>query len=149
MDAFGHGLMVTCSQPVKISNGDYHWVVASDVTIETINQEIINTHIGKQGYAVLIDHEGNVIARPGLSAGDKNWDESFETENILSSNNTELKAIARNMTSGETGVARCSFEEGEKFIAYAPVKCINWSVGVIMPVEEVVAPALTTKGKIA
>ncbi len=149
VDAFGNGLMVTCSQPVSTPNGDYHWVVASDVTIESINQGIINTQIGQQGYAVLIDDDGNVIARPGLSAGDRKWDESFETENLLSSSNAELKSIARNMTAGGIGVARCSFEEGEKFIAYAPVRCMNWSVGVIMPVEEVVAPALTTKDKIA
>lgn len=149
VDAFGHGLMVTCCRPIAISNGDYYWVVASDVTIETINQGIINTQIGQQGYALLVDEKGNVIARPGLTAGDRKWDDSFETENLLKSNNTELKAIGENMTEGKTGVARCSFEEGEKFIAYAPVKCVNWSVGVIMPVEEVVAPALTTKGKIA
>lgn len=149
IDAFGHGLMVTCSEPIETSNSNYHWVAASDVTIETINQWFIGTQIGKLGYAMLIDKKGNVIARPGLSAGDRKWDESFKTENILRSNNTELEAIARNMTAGNTGVERCRFEEGEKFIAYAPVKYVNWSVGIVMPVEEVVAPALATKERIA
>jgi sigma-B regulation protein RsbU (phosphoserine phosphatase) len=52
------------------------------------------------------------------------------------------------MTAGTTGFARCRFEGGEKYIAYAPIRCMNWSVGVVMPVEEIVAPALATKSKI-
>lgn len=148
IDVFGHGLMVTCSKPVYSLNNDWFWVIGADVTIETINQDIINTQIGELGYALLIDDSGNVIARPGLSSGDKKWDASFETENLLLSNNTELRAIAEDMTAGNTGIARCRFEGGEKYIAYAPINCTNWSVGVVMPVDEIIAPALTTKSKI-
>jgi sigma-B regulation protein RsbU (phosphoserine phosphatase) len=148
IDVFGHGLMVTCSKPVYNSNDDLVWVIGADVTIETINQDIINTQIGELGYAILLDDHGCVIARPGLSAGDKKWDESFETENLPLSKNAELRAIAKNMTAGNTGIARCRFEGGEKYIAYAPIRCTNWSVGVVMPVEEIIAPALTTKSKI-
>ena len=148
IDVLGHGLMVTCSKPVYSPNNDWFWVVSADVTIETINQDIINTQIGEFGYAILLDDHGCVIARPGLSAGDKKWDESFEIENLSLSENAELRAIARNMTAGTTGIARCRFEGGEKYIAYAPIRCTNWSVGVVMPVEEIVAPALATKSKI-
>ena len=147
-DVAGHGLMVTCSKPVYISRDDLFWVIGADVTIETINQEIINTQVGELGYALLIDSKGKVVARPGLSSGDKRWDESFETENLLLGDNTELRAIAENMTVGNTGIAKCQFEDGEKYIAYAPITCTNWSVGIVMPVEEIVAPALTTKDKI-
>lgn len=148
IDVVGHGLMVTCSKPVYTAGDDLSWVIGADVTIETINREIINTQIGELGYALLIDNKGNVVARPGLSSGDKRWDESFETENLLLSDNLELREIAENMTAGNAGIARCSFEGGEKYIAYAPITCTNWSVGIVMPVEEIIAPALTTKGEI-
>ena len=141
-------LMVTCSKPVYDSGHKLIGVVAVDVTTETINQQIINTQVGELGYAFLIDNNGKVIARPRLSAGDKRWDETFETENLLLSDSTELAAIAENMTAGNTGIAKCSFEDGEKYIAYAPITCANWSVGIVMPVEEIIAPALTTKSKI-
>lgn len=148
VDAGGGGLTVTCSKPLCSSDERWFWVICLDVTIETINQDIINTQIGDAGYALLIDGAGNVIARPGLSAGDRKWDESFETENLLRSNISDLRAIAAHMTAGETGIGRCRFEDGEKYIAYAPIRCTKWSVGVVMPVEEIVAPALATKSKI-
>jgi sigma-B regulation protein RsbU (phosphoserine phosphatase) len=123
-------------------------VVGADVTIKAMDERIINTQVGELGYALLIDNKGKVIARPGLSAGDTRWDESFETENLLLSDNPELRAIAENMTAGNTGIAKCRFEGGGKYIAYAPVTCTNWSVGIVMPVEEIIAPALTTKSEI-
>ncbi len=148
VDWGGKGLMITCSEPVYDPETGWFWVVAADITIETINQKIIGTQIGERGYAMLIDRDGNVITRPGLSSGDIQWDESFETENLLQSANPDLQAAARNMTAGETGIARVLFGDGERFIAYAPVGSVNWSVAVVIPVEEVVAPAAATKESI-
>ncbi len=124
-------LMVTCSKPVYDSGHKLIGVVAVDVTTETINQQIINTQVGELGYAFLIDNNGKVIARPRLSAGDKRWDETFEAENLLHGDNPELRKIAENMTTGNTEIVKCSFERGEKYIAYAPVTCANWSVGIV------------------
>jgi phosphoserine phosphatase RsbU/P len=145
VDLLGHGLMVTCSRPVHDARTGRTWVIGADVTIDTINQNIIGTQVGDRGYAMLIDSEGNVITRPGLSAGDRRWDESFVTENLLESNNTDLVRTARAMTAGETGIARVPFEDGDRFIAYAPVTSVNWSVGVVMPVDDVIAPARLSK----
>ncbi|MFA5269139.1 MAG: SpoIIE family protein phosphatase [Methanoregula sp.] len=148
VDLLGHGLMVTCSRPVYDARSGRTWVVGADVTIDTINQNIIGTQVGDRGYAMLIDNAGNVITRPGLSAGDRRWDESFVTENLLKSNNSGLVAIAKKMVVGETGIARVAFDDGERFIAYAPVASVNWSVGVVMPVDDVIAPARLSKENI-
>jgi len=142
-------LMVTCSKPVYDSKDNFIGVAAGDVTTETINQKIINTQVGELGYAFLIDNNGKIVARPGLSSGDKKWDETFETDNLLHSHNPELKKIAEDMTTGNTGIARCRFEGGEKYIAYAPITCTNWSIGIAMPVKEIIAPALATKNQIS
>ena len=120
------------------------WVAAADVTLSTINTQIISTQIGDQGYAFLIDNQGNVVARPGITSGEKGWDESFETENLLLSNNSALAAVARDMVAGKSGTARVPFGDGEKYVAYAPLKSVNWSVGIVVPVDEVIAPAENT-----
>ena len=148
VDAGTGRLMVVCSKPVYNSTDNLIGVMGADVSIETINQRIINTQVGELGYAFLIDNNGKVVARPGLSGGDKSWDETFEAENLHHSDNPELRKIAENMTAGDTGIVKCRFEGGEKYIAYAPVTCANWSVGIVMPVEEIIAPAIITKGKI-
>ncbi len=141
-------LMVTCSKAFYDSENRLIGVVGVDVTVETINQKIINTQIGELGYAFLIDNHGKVIARPGLSAKDKRWDESFETENLLHSDNTELSKVIEDMIAGNSRISRFIFEEGEKYVAYAPIISTNWSIGVVMPVEEVIAPALATRSRI-
>ncbi len=148
VDLLGHGLMVTCSRPVYDAGRGWLWVVGADVTIETINQQIIGTQVGDRGYAMLIDRHGNVVSRPGLTSGDMRWDESFVTENLLASENPDLVAVAGKMVAGETGVARVGFDDGERFVAYAPVRSVNWSVGVVMPVDEVLAPIRTTRESI-
>lgn len=148
VDLLGHGLMLTCSRPVYDNSTGRLWVVGADVTIETINQKIIGTQVGDRGYAMLIDEHGNVITRPGLTSGDQRWDASFVTENLLQSTNPELVDAAREMVAGKTGIARVSFDDGDRFIAYAPVTSVNWSVGVVMPVDEVTAPARITSARI-
>ncbi|WP_332450387.1 SpoIIE family protein phosphatase [Methanoculleus sp.] len=148
VDLIGHGLMVTCSRPVYSPDRDWVWVVGADVTIETINQQIIGTQVGDRGYAMLVDRHGNVISRPGLTSGDLRWDESFVTENLLLSSNPDLAAVAGKMIAGETGIARVGLDDGERFVAYAPVRSVNWSVGVVMPVDEVLAPIEETRASI-
>ncbi len=148
IDLLGHGLMVTCSKPVFDTGKGWIWVVGADVTIETINRNIIGTQVGDRGYAMLIDQHGNVICRPGLTSGDMRWDESFVTENLLASSNPDLVSVAERMTAGKMGVARVMLEDGERFVAYAPVESVNWSVGVVMPVDEVIAPITATRESI-
>jgi len=148
VDASGKGLMITCSRPVAGSGDGKTWVVASDVTLSTINSQIINTQIGEGGYALLIDSRGNVVARPGITAGENGWDESFATENFLMSNNTALAAVARDMVAGKSGTARVPFSDGEKYVAYAPLKSVNWSVAIVVPVDDVIAPAEKTRAQI-
>lgn len=152
VDAVTGDLMATCSKPVYSSEGKKVGVVGADVTLKALNERVVSiqVQIGELRYAFLIDSNGKVVARPGLLAGDTRWDEIFEAENLLHSDNDnpELRKIAENMTAGDTGIAKCRFEDGEKYIAYAPIARTNWSIGIVMPVEEIIAPALTTKSKI-
>lgn len=141
-------LMVTCYKPVYNKDRTLIGVIGLDVTLSSLNQKIISTQIGNNGYALLLDQTGKIVAHPKLFKGDQKWDESFKTENWLSSQNTQLKKIASYMISGTTGVSFCRFDGSDKYIAFAPIKSTKWSIGVVMPVEEIIKPALFTKNKI-
>lgn len=149
IDAGGRGLMVTYSVPVKNAHSDLGWVVGTDVTIETINQKIITTQIGDRSYAFLLDKDGDIIARPGLSANDSRWDESFRSENLLESENAEFRSVATNMVAGKTGVEKVTISGEEKYVAYAPIKSTGWSVGIVIPLASITAPARATGAKIS
>jgi sigma-B regulation protein RsbU (phosphoserine phosphatase) len=141
-------LMVTCYRSAYNSEKKMIGVIGLDITLSSLNDRIINTQVGQKGYALLLDKNGKVIAHPKLSKGNQQWDESFKTDNWLTGPNIQLRKIALEMTRGRSGVQQCNFGGGEKYIAYAPLKSTNWSIGVVMPVDEIVMPAKITKDKI-
>ena len=141
-------LMVTCFKPVYDKNKKLIGVIGVDVTLLALNEKIISTQIGDHGYAILIDKKGKVIAHPKLTKGKQKWDETFKTEDWLESNNEDLKKIAQDMIKGKTGIQKCFYDGGNKFIAYASLKTTNWSIGIVMPVDEIIKPAQNTKNKI-
>jgi sigma-B regulation protein RsbU (phosphoserine phosphatase) len=148
IDAVSGTPMVTCYKPVYDEKRRLIGVVGADVTAETINQKIIGTQIGKNGYAFLIDGKGNIIAHPSMQGTGRKWDEAFQTGNLLNAKDPELARIAAEMVDGMAGVGRCQLDGAEKFIAYAPVTSTGWSIGIAMPIDEIVAPVQATKERI-
>jgi len=148
IDAAGGEPMVTCSKPVYDAKGQFIGVAAADVTIETINQKVISTQVGNNGYAFLIDGNGMVIAHPHMQITGRKWDGAFESGSLLESKDSELAAIAREMVSGNTGVGRCRLDGSDKFIAYSPIQRTGWSIGIAMPIDEIVAPVEATRARI-
>jgi sigma-B regulation protein RsbU (phosphoserine phosphatase) len=148
IDAVNGKPMVTCSKPVYDAKRRLIGVVGADVTTETINQKIIGTQIGKNGYAFLIDGKGNIIAHPSMQVSGRKWDEVFETGNLLNARDPELARLAAEMVDGMAGVGRCKLDGSDKFIAYAPITSTGWSIGIAMPIDEIVAPVQAIRERI-
>ncbi|MDD5648408.1 MAG: SpoIIE family protein phosphatase [Dehalococcoidia bacterium] len=148
IDAVSGKQKVTCFRPIFDEKHALIGVVGADVTTETINQKIIGTQVGKNGYAFLIDSKGNVIAHPRMQVSGRQWDEVFETGNLLNAKDPELKRIAMEMVDGMAGVGRCQLDGSDKFIAYAPISTTGWSIGIAMPIDEIVAPVQSTRERI-
>ncbi|PKL68382.1 MAG: serine/threonine protein phosphatase [Methanomicrobiales archaeon HGW-Methanomicrobiales-1] len=146
VDASGNGLMITGSHAVPTKYGT--WVIASDITIETIKQEILNLALRGTGYALLIDNEGNVISSPNQTAGNTTWDEAFASHNIFDSSDPDLVKTGRNMVAGKTGMEHIWIDGQETYIAYAPVPSMNWSFAIAKPASQVMAPSMETEGAI-
>ena len=146
-------LIVTCSKPFYSPKNKLIGVVAADVTLKVLNNYILNTQIGKRGYSFLIDSKGNLIAHPGINAGGKKWNEKYLTRNLLKSNSSGLRKVVRGMIEGKTGIQRFEGDPiisgDDKYVAYAPLTSTKWSLGVAMPVSEIIAPALTTAERIS
>ncbi len=153
ISAIDNILIVTCSKPFYTKEGKLVGVVEADVTLKMLTERIIRTQIGKSGYAFLIDSEGNLIAHPGISTGGRRWNEKYLTKNLLKSNSEGLRKIVKDMIAGKTGIQRFEGDPiisgDDKYIAYAPLKTTRWSLGVVMPVLEIIAPAKDTAERIA
>ncbi|HVP97368.1 SpoIIE family protein phosphatase [Methanoregula sp.] len=147
VDAGGNGLIMTCSEAIP-SPAYGSWVIASDVSTDTINQDFIGGTLGGKGYAVLINQDGDIISSPGLSAGNVTWDEPFDKVNAFSSSDPDLLAIVTRMTGGKTGIGRVVFNGTEMYVAYAPVTSMNWSLAISLPVSQITQPIDAFTGRI-
>ncbi|MCF8061612.1 MAG: SpoIIE family protein phosphatase [Deltaproteobacteria bacterium] len=133
-------LMLTCSRSFSDSTGAPCGVIGADVSLKSVTDEISNTRSGDRGYLVLIDRRGNVIARPDMDPEDERWDESCSLENLFLSNDERLRSIAREMANGGKGIQVCGTAPDEKYVAFAPIPTTTWSLGVVMPIREIVFP---------
>jgi len=141
-------LMITCSRSFTDEAGSPLGVIGADVSLKPITDEITNKRVGERGYLVLLDQKGNVISRPVLHPGDGRWDESCGLANWYLSEDERLQAIVRDMSAGGTGIRTCIFSGGEKLLAYAPIPVTSWSLGVLMPMQEVVSPVERSAARI-
>jgi sigma-B regulation protein RsbU (phosphoserine phosphatase) len=147
VDAGGNGLVMTSSE--AITGPAYgNWVIGSDVKTDTINEDFIGRTLGGNGYAVLINQEGTIISQPGLSAGNQTWNKPFTQKNVLSGSAPDLRAVVTNMTAGKTGIGTVNFSGTETYVAYAPVRSMNWSLAVSIPVSQITEPVQEFTGKI-
>jgi len=147
VDAGENGLTMTCSQAVT-SPAYGHWVIGADISTRTIDENIIGPTFGGKGYAVLLNRNGSVISRPGMSAGNVRWNEPFSGENAFGTSDPGLAALAANMTAGRSGIGKVRFNEKEVYVAYAPVSSMGWSLAISVPVSEITQPVENFTGKI-
>lgn len=148
LDASSGDLMTTCAKPFYTPKNELIGVISSDIKTTTLVKQIISTQVGEGGSAFLIDQDGDVIASPELSAQKTSPQKEPQTINLLKTDDSQMQAAAQKMVQGEKGLLRAQFKDGEKYLAYAPVPRTGWSLGVVMPVEKIIASALTTKEEI-
>ncbi|MDR2246172.1 MAG: SpoIIE family protein phosphatase [Treponema sp.] len=146
VDSSGRGASISCAMPFyDLSNGGrvFKGVAASGMSLsENVNQIIDSTKIGETGYAFLLNNEsGEVIMSP--KNADIRVDEkgAIRGEDYLHSTNLSLRELARRMINGEYGLAEVEMNGAAVYVAYHPLRAINWSLGVVVPIEEIIAPA--------
>lgn len=137
-DAHGGGDCIVCAQPVYY-NGKIVAVAGIGSYLETVNNAVLNTTIGKSGYAFLVNQDGQIMVSPKKQGETAAYAE--EEVDLRYSSNSGLAKAAKDMVSGYTGLTRLILDNQKVYLAYAPLPELKWSFGTVMAVEEVVAPA--------
>lgn len=157
-DPAGLGWMVSSIAPVY--RGDEHVAVAGiDITLDRIVSGILDLKIEQTGFAFLLSEAGRAIAFPKRASEFLEFHGSFEGEF------KENEAFAHSLTDVRDGafqdivgamrrseqalVSYLDTKNGKSyFIAYHSIPVTGWSVGIVVPAAEVIAPALATQEKI-
>jgi two-component system sensor histidine kinase/response regulator len=137
IDANTGKLVTTCAAPIFSADGQVIGVVGFDLLLETIQEDILKLDMGDQGYAFLLNSAGDVLVGPNLSANTLVWNQPFVGENLLRSNEPRMQSIARRMTKSERDVTRLMTKQGDIYLAYAPIRTADWSLGIVIPEAEI------------
>jgi GAF domain-containing protein/HAMP domain-containing protein len=141
VDATGGGLVVTAAVPVYEEN-EFIGVVAADMQLTQITQQINSIKKGETGYAFMIDDAGRILSMPqagfdmfGIRPEDVNSEE-FYKHTILGKGSVELQSLTKRMTSGGNGLLTIDVNGVNTYVSFYPVKINGYSVALVVPVAE-------------
>ena len=124
------------SQPVY-NNGGLIGVVSLDLPLPTIKDDILDIKFQGEGYAILVDKNGNIIVHPDYTAGNRTWEESFPEENIV--NISGLSSLYKYIRNGSQGIKKIEMT-APYYAAYYPLHEINGSLVFLLPEKVVSEP---------
>lgn len=157
-DPAGLGWMVSSIAPVYDAEA-LKAVVGIDITLKRIVEGIIGLQVEQTGFAFLMSERGQAIAFPERAADFLQFHGSFEgsfkeneafVHELAEIRDADFQRIIARMGAGDQGLTTyVDLNDGrEYFMAYHPIPVTGWSVGIVVPVAEVIAPALLTNQKI-
>ncbi|MCX8173198.1 MAG: cache domain-containing protein [Thermoplasmata archaeon] len=156
--------MTSCVTPLY-DNDTFMGTAGLDILLTTLTNDVLKVSVGRTGYAFLMDSKGVVVAMPSQGIDDlvwdaqhkkalqeilkppeeQNWTEAMEKaiyENPMNKTpNRELQGVFTSMISRVPGISQVQISGRDKFIAYAPINNTGWSIGIVVPLDEVTAPA--------
>jgi GAF domain-containing protein/HAMP domain-containing protein len=140
-DAAGGGLVVTVGAPVY-EGDEFVGVVAADMQLSAITEQIDTIKVGETGYAFMLDDAGRIITMPdagyemfGIRPEDMDREEFFR-QTILDFGSDELKSLTKRMTAGGNGLLTVDVNGVDTYISFYPIEANGYSIALVVPVSE-------------
>ncbi|MDR2481502.1 MAG: SpoIIE family protein phosphatase [Spirochaetaceae bacterium] len=140
IDPYGK-VTITCARAFKNRSGKHIGVIATDITLTQIIDNILALRIGINGYAFLLDDKSNYIAHPDYGKQGFNM-------NPLETATGEWHDFLQNLLNGKQVTSVLEIDQKEYYILSALVKETNWNLCISTPINEIIAPAENTKNYI-
>ena len=141
VDAAGGGLVVTVASPVYLGD-TFNGVVAADIQLSRITEQVSSLKIGQTGYAFMLDDAGRVISMPAAGYAmfginpDELAPEEFFKQTVMGEGSDELSALTNRMTAGGNGLNIIQVNGVDTYISYAPIKANGYNLAMVVPVAE-------------
>jgi GAF domain-containing protein/HAMP domain-containing protein len=156
LDAALNGLVITTSIPVNDDSGHFQGVTAMDIQLTRITQIISDIHVGDNGYAFLIDGEKRLIAMPeaayldfGIAPETLPLGEKLESSKLPADLPKELWNVLERMSAGENDLETLVINGTERFVIFGPVSETGYSLGIVVPSQELLAGSTLARAQIS
>ncbi|SDF24185.1 methyl-accepting chemotaxis protein [Sporomusa acidovorans] len=126
---------MACVVAVPITvDGKTIGILGGNIKMDELIQHIGSITVGQTGYATLAQMDGLIIAHPV-----KDYIMQY---NPLQDDglNSRLREIYKQQSSGNTGVAHYAAGDANRYIAYAPIPGLKWTLNINAIVDEFTGP---------
>lgn len=159
IDPAGHGWMVSSIAPVW--NGTkLEGVVGIDLTLKTMIDRLITLKLPWDGYAVLVDREGRILALPPKGEKDFGLKEltehsyaeaiqadTFKPDSFNIKKRADTRALADAMAKNADGVVALNID-GPRLASFSRIAGPGWHLVIIAPTAKILADADTLKNRL-
>ncbi|KYZ78159.1 hypothetical protein AXX12_01030 [Anaerosporomusa subterranea] len=134
----GH-LVSVVAVPIK-SAGNIVGILFGPMSMEEFSQKVLSIKAGQTGYAYVLQEDGLVIIHPNKEIAMK----------VNGLTDTQLppgiRSVNERLVKGEKGIASYDFAGDSKYVSFAPIPGVKWSLAINVPKSEVTSAvsALTT-----
>jgi len=112
-------------------------VVGIGCNIADVYRQVADGVIGETGFNVVMNAEGKII----FSTDMEYISSELGKNDLRQSYDSDIAQAARRMVAGEKDVLLIILDNKEYYLAFAPMKEVGWSFGVLLEKNEVMAPA--------
>jgi len=138
----GNVMMTTYSYPLFNGSEDgsppqFQGVLTADVSVPWLTRRLAQFSVFKSGYCFLVSSKGNFLVPPKGAIDDKSI---FALARRLGK--PGLEDVGRRMLAEPSGFAdiATSLTSRESFLAFARIASTGWSLGIVVPRDEILAP---------
>ena len=136
-DAHTSGVGIMCGVPF-FKGKEFMGVAGAGMYLNELQKAVLDTKVGKDGYACMIDGEGKVIFSSG--GGETFTDDLDKVTDLRENDQKDLAELVTKAVKGERGVTVLSLDGEMSYVAYAPLETVGWTFFTIIPEKEVEAP---------
>ena len=130
----------TCSAPYEDEHG-FAGVVAIACAVGSLSEIMASAVVGETGISFIINDTGEVM----LSTNHDGVLSAEHGKELTQKRSPELTAAMQKMMAGEAGWQIVKLDGEDYYLAYAPLKRMNWSFGALIAKNEVIAPAVSAR----
>jgi len=133
-------MTVSCISPYYV-NGKFHGVMGVDCSPKWVNELVKSIAVDKNDLYFILSSKGEVL----FVNFDSDAIRVTLGVDIRNSEEKSLANIADKMVEQKEGFDTVTIRGKDYFIAYSPIKNVNWSFASLIPVENVYAPSIEIK----
>ena len=162
IDPAGQGWMASAIAPVYPAGGDrLEAVVGLDVTVARFVQQVLRLHLPWNGYGVLVDKHGTLLALP--AQGEQDWGlkelthytyqgviqrDTFKPDTFNLLKREDSRALGERMASQQEGLETLLLAAHPKQVAWSTVKGTQWKLLVVVDEADIFAQARSLNQRI-